>query len=158
MFWPIIFQLIFLNFHYVPKAIFKFLYMWSRSERRVIQLAAWTNAVWWLVFIRVQTVHWPLVLRLVWHQCLKFCHYNSSLFQVLLLNGTITGKSRPSSLAMYEIASEPRTLSCPVTPLPTHWWQILSHNSVTEIKKKLTHSKVCTELVSTTDRTPTLTI
>jgi len=76
----IFFQLVFPDFHDIPLAHSKISTMWSRSDRRVMQLAAWTNAAWWLPFIRVQTWHWPLVLWLVWHNRINFCYKALSVF------------------------------------------------------------------------------
>jgi hypothetical protein len=71
--WPFFFQLVFLDFHDVLYTIFNISTMCSRSEWTVMQLGAWTNAAWRLPLIRVQTVHWPLVLWLVWHHWMNFC-------------------------------------------------------------------------------------
>jgi hypothetical protein len=151
-------QLVFLDIHNVILIIFKFSTMCSRSERRVVQLAAWTNATWRPAFIRVHTLHWPVVLRVVWHHCLTFCESILSLFCVLLSNVTVTGKLIRSWLAVLQTDAESRTFAWPVRPLHTHWFNILSHLSVTEINKMQTLGKVDTQFVFTRDRTPKLTM
>jgi hypothetical protein len=96
--WTNLFQLVFLNFQDVREVIFNFSTICSGSESRVIQLAAWTNAVWRLAFIRVETVPWPLVLWLVWHRWLKFWKSILSLFWVFLSNVTVVLTMVPGNL------------------------------------------------------------
>jgi hypothetical protein len=73
-------------------------------------------------------------------------------------NETVTSKSIPWLLAIYRTDLKSNIFAWPVQPSHTHWWNILSHNSVTEIKKELTRSKVGTQFAFTRDRTSKLTI
>jgi len=70
---PFLIQLILLDFHHVPEAIFDFLTISRRSERRVMLLAACITADWQLSFFWDSDVLWPLILWVVWHHWLTLC-------------------------------------------------------------------------------------
>jgi len=75
----------------------------------------------------------------------------------LLSNVSVTSKSISSLRAICQSDLESRTLERPIRPLHTHWWNIPSHNLVTEILQKLTCSKVGTQFALTSDRSSKLT-
>ena len=75
----------------------------------------------------------------------------------MLSNVTGTGKSISCLPAICQPDFESRSFAWPVWPLHSHWWNIMSDNLVTEIKKKLTHSKIRTPIDFTRDRSWTWT-
>ena len=75
----------------------------------------------------------------------------------MVSNVTVTGKLISCSLAFYQPDLESRTFAWPIRPLHTHWWNIMSHNLVTEIRNKLTRSKIGTQSAFTRDRSSRLT-
>jgi hypothetical protein len=72
-------QLLLLNFHEQPLAIFTILTMCTKSEHRVIPLDVWKDETWWWSFIQISITLWPLRLWLVW------CHYLTYSLSILSL-------------------------------------------------------------------------
>jgi len=70
---PFLIQLLLLDFHDVPSAIFNSSTICRRSEPRVMKLAAWIDAACQLSFVRVSDMLWPLFQWVVWHHWLKLC-------------------------------------------------------------------------------------
>jgi len=146
---PFLIQLILLNFHDVTYRNFNFSNMCRRSERRVLELAAWINAAWQLSFIRIWDVLWPLVLWVVWYNWLTLCYQLWSQIQVLLYRLTVTGNTIYRSLFINQYNLESRRLAWLVWPLHTQWRNLLSHTLVTEIQKTLTCNKVGLQIAFT---------
>ena len=63
-----------------------------------------------------------------------------------------------TSLVVDQCDGEPRTFASPIRPLDMHWWIIISHNSVTKIKEKLTLSKIGTRIAFARDPSSYITI
>jgi len=120
--------------------------MWTRAKRRVMHLNGWMNAAWRLTCIQVRVALWPLCLWLVWHHLRESCWKISSLIYFLLSHLTVTGMTMTSSLVVLWCDLEFMTLEWCVWPLHMHRWIIISHNLVTEIKTKLTRSKIETQI------------
>jgi hypothetical protein len=59
------------QYHLCPTPPITITTMCSRSERRVMQLDAWSHAAWWLSFIRFQVAHSLLLQWVVWHHRLQ---------------------------------------------------------------------------------------
>jgi len=76
----------------------------------------------------------------------------------VLYNVTVTSKLISSLLAVYQPDLEYRTFPWPVRSLHRHQWNIMAHNLVAKIKKKLTRSKVDTQFAFTRDRSSKFTI
>jgi len=120
--------------------------MCTRSVRRVMQLDIWMNAAWRLSFRQIHTERWQFFLRLVWYHSPKFCLSTSSLIYLLLSHLTVISKQQLHLLPVIQPDLDSRPFAWCVPPLHIDRQVIMSHNSVTEIKKTLTHSKIGTQI------------
>jgi len=127
--------------------------MCTRSVRRVMQLDTWMNTAWWLSFKSIRHANWPLLLWHVWHHSLKFCEHTSSLILLLLCHLTVSCRIKSNVMAVLQPDLDFRTFTWCVRPLHMHRWIIMSHNLVTEIKEKLTRSKIGKQLAFHHDQT-----
>jgi len=132
--------------------------MCTRSVRRVMQLVTWMNLALQLSFRSIRHAHWPLFLWHVWHHSLKFCSHILSLILHLLCHVTVTCKKKPKVMAVIQPNFDSRTFTWSVRPLHIHRRIIMSHNLVTQIKKKLTHSKISKQLAFHHDQMSKITV
>jgi len=132
--------------------------MCTWSVRRVMQLDTWMNAAWQLSFRSICHVHWPLILWHLWHHSLQFCEHISSLILLLVCHLTVTCRNKPNVLAVLQCNLDSRTFTLCIRPLHIHWRIIMSHNLVTEIKKKLTSSKIGKQLAFHRDQRSKITV
>jgi hypothetical protein len=82
----------------------------------------------------------------------------SSLILLLLYHITVTGRMKSNVMTVLQPDLDFRTFTWCVRPLHMHSRIIMSHNVVTEIKQKLTHSKIGKHLASHRDQTPKSTV
>ena len=120
--------------------------MCTRSVRKVMQLDTWMNMAWRLSYKLIRHAHWPLFLWHVWYHSLKFCYHISSLILLLLCHLRVTCRSKPNVMAVLQPDLGFRTFTWCVRSLHMHRRIIISHNLVTEIKPKLTGSKIGIQL------------
>jgi len=116
--------------------------MCTRSVQRVMQLDTWRNAVWRSWFRQIRIEHWPLFLWLGWHYSLKFCLSISSLISYLLSHSPVISKRKSHMLAVLPPDLDSRPFAWCVRSFHMHRLLIMSHNLGTEIKQKLTLSKI----------------
>jgi len=143
---PFLIHLFAIDFHDILYAILIVSTMCTRSLWRVMQLDAWMNAAWWSSFRQIRIVHWRVLLWRVWHQSLKYCNSILSQLYFLLSHLTVIGKQVSSLLVILPPDLHSRTFGWCVPPLHMHRRIIVSHNLVTEVKKKLTSSKIGTQI------------
>jgi len=120
--------------------------MCTRSVRRVMQLDPWINTAWQSSYRQIRIEHGPLLPWLVWHHSLKFCLYIWSAIFFLLSHLTLIGKQKSSWFAVLQHDLDSRTFAWYIRPLHMHRWIIMSYSLVTKIKKKMTHSKIGTQI------------
>ena len=132
--------------------------MCTRSVPRVMQLDTWMNSAWWLRFRLIHHAYWPLFPWHVWHLSFKFCYHILSLILLLLCCLTVTCKRKLNILAVSQWYMDSRTFTWCVRPLHMHRQIIISHNLVTEIKKKLTRSSFGKHVAFHRDQTSKITV
>jgi len=132
--------------------------MCTWSVQRVMQLDTWMNTAWRLSFRSIRHVNWPLLLWHVWHHSLKFCYHISSLILLLLCHLTVTCRIKSNVMAVLQPDLDFRTFRWCVWTLHMHRRIIMSHNSDTEIKQKMTCSKIGKQLAFHRDQTSKSTV
>jgi hypothetical protein len=116
------------------------------SVTTVMPLDTWMNAAWRMSFRSIHHGHWPLFLWHLWHHSLQLCKYILSLILLFLYYLTVTWRKKPNILAVLQCNCNSRMFIWWVQLLHMHIWIIMTHNLVTEIKKKLTGSNIGKQL------------
>jgi len=132
--------------------------MCTRSVQRVLQLDTWMNAAWRLSFGSSRHAHWLLFLWHLWHLSLNFCYYISSLILLWLCHFTVTCRKKRNVLAVLQCDLDSRNFTWCIEPSHMCRRIIMSHNLVTEIKKKLIHSKIGKQLAFHCNQTSKITV
>ena len=151
-------KLLLIDFHDVPQAISNISTMCTRSVRWVVQLDTWMNTAWQLSFRSISHANWPLLLWHVWHHSLKFCYHISSQILLLLCYSTVTYRIKSNMMAVLQPDVDFRTFTWCVWPLYMQRPIIMCHNSVPEIKQKLTGSKIGKQLAFHREQTSKSTV
>jgi len=120
--------------------------MCTRSVWRVLKLVPWINTTWRLSCRQIRIDHWARLLWLVWHHSFNFCLYISLLILLLRSHLTLISKQKSSWLAILQHDLDSITFTWCVHPLHMHTRIIMSHSVVTKIKKKMTRSKIGTQI------------
>jgi len=82
---------------------------------------------------------------------LNYVHKCHLQFRVCLIFFSVTGNRIYSALFAQYLDLESWKFASPLWPLHTHWWIILSHNSVSAIQKMLTHYLTGSKIALTRD-------